>query len=376
MRVPFNRVYLTGREHDYVAAALGGSLAGDGEFTRRCQTWLESALACHRVLLTPSCTAALELAALLAGVATGDEVIMPSYTFVSTANAFALRGATPVFVDIRPDTLNLDEALLEAAITPRTRAIVPVHYGGVACEMDAILELARRHGLRVIEDDAQGLMARYRGQALGSFGDFAAVSFHATKNLVAGEGGALIVNDASQLERAEILREKGTNRSAFFRGQVDKYTWVDVGSSFLPSELTAAFLLAQLEDAQAITQRRLALWQTYHEAFAPLEAEGLARRPRVPAHCAHNAHLYYLLLPDLARRTRFIARMREAGIETPFHYVPLHDTPLGRRLGRTSAPLVNTDALAERLVRLPLWPGLEAQQPAVIAAALRALDAR
>ncbi len=375
MRVPFNRVYLTGREHGYVAAAMSGGLAGDGEFTRRCQTWLESALACRRALLTPSCTAALELAALLAGVAPGDEVIMPSYTFVSTANAFALRGATPVFVDIRPDTLNLDETLLEAAITPRTRAIVPVHYGGVACEMDAILEVARRHGLLVIEDDAQGLMAGYRGRALGSFGDFAAVSFHATKNLVAGEGGALLVNDASQLERAEILREKGTNRSAFFRGQVDKYTWVDVGSSFLPNELTAAFLLAQLEDAQAITQRRLALWQTYHEAFAPLEADGLVRRPRVPAHCTHNAHLYYLLLPDLARRTHFIARMREAGIETPFHYVPLHDTPLGRRLGRTSAPLVHTGALAERLVRLPLWLGLEAQQPAVIEAALRALDA-
>jgi len=375
MRVPFNRAYLTGREEGYVTAAMRGRLAGDGDFTRRCHAWLETATGAHKALLTHSCTAALEMAALLAELAPGDEVIMPSYTFVSTANAFVLRGATPVFVDVRADTLNLDETLIDAAITARTRAIVPVHYGGVACEMDAIMATAERHDLLVIEDDAQGLMARYKGRALGSLGHLAAVSFHETKNLVAGEGGALLVNAPRYAARAEIIREKGTNRSAYFRGQVDKYSWVDVGSSFLPGEMNAAFLLAQFEEAESITQRRRALWDAYHDAFAALEAEGRVRRPGVPAHCEHNAHLYYLLLPDLAQRTRFIAHMREAGIETPFHYVPLHAAPQGLKRGRAQGDLRHTVELADRLVRLPLWVGLEADQPAVIDAAIRAIAA-
>ena len=336
MRIPFNKPYLTGREAGHIADALQGQLSGDGSFTKRCHAWLVEQTGCPKALLTHSCTAALEMSALLADVGPGDEVIMPSFTFVSTANAFALRGATPVFVDIRPDTLNLDETLLEAAITPRTKAIVPVHYAGVACEMDAIMALAARHRLLVIEDDAQGLMARYRGRPLGSFGHLATLSFHETKNIVAGEGGALLINDSRFADRAEIIREKGTNRSAFFRGQVDKYSWVDIGSSYLPGELVAAFLLAQLEDAVSITQRRLALWQQYHEAFAELERLGRVRRPIVPAHCEHNAHLYYLLFEDLAARSRFIDGMRDLQIDTVFHYVPLHSAPVGRRLGRVS----------------------------------------
>ena len=366
MRIPFNKPYLTGREAGHIADALQGQLSGDGSFTKRCHAWLVEQTGCPKALLTHSCTAALEMSALLADVGPGDEVIMPSFTFVSTANAFALRGATPVFVDIRPDTLNLDETLLEAAITPRTKAIVPVHYAGVACEMDAIMALAARHRLLVIEDDAQGLMARYRGRPLGSIGHLATLSFHETKNIVAGEGGALLINDPRFADRAEIIREKGTNRSAFFRGQVDKYSWVDIGSSYLPGELVAAFLLAQLEDAVSITQRRLALWQEYHDAFAGLERQGRVRRPIVPAHCEHNAHLYYLLFEDLAARTRFIDGMRELHIDTVFHYVPLHSAPVGRRLGRVSGELPQTQSLSDRLVRLPLWPGLEPQQERVI----------
>ena len=366
MRIPFNKPYLTGREAGHIADALQGQLSGDGSFTKRCHAWLVEQTGCPKALLTHSCTAALEMSALLADVGPGDEVIMPSFTFVSTANAFALRGATPVFVDIRPDTLNLDETLLEAAITPRTKAIVPVHYAGVACEMDTIMALAARHRLLVIEDDAQGLMARYRGRPLGSFGHLATLSFHETKNIVAGEGGALLINDSRFADRAEIIREKGTNRSAFFRGQVDKYSWVDIGSSYLPGELVAAFLLAQLEDAVSITQRRLALWQQYHEAFAELERQGRVRRPIVPAHCEHNAHLYYLLFEDLAARSRFIDGMRDLQIDTVFHYVPLHSAPVGRRLGRVSGELPQTQSLSDRLVRLPLWPGLEPQQERVI----------
>lgn len=371
MRIPFNKPYLTGREAGHLAESLQGQLSGDGSFTKRCHAWLVTHTECAKALLTHSCTAALEMAALLADVGPGDEVILPSFTFVSTANAFALRGATPVFVDIRPDTLNLDETLLEAAITPRTKVIVPVHYAGVACEMDDIMALAARHRLLVIEDDAQGLMARYRGRPLGSIGHLATLSFHETKNIVAGEGGALLINESRFADRAEIIREKGTNRSAFFRGQVDKYSWVDIGSSYLPGELVAAFLLAQLEDAQAITQRRLALWQRYHEAFAELERQGRVRRPIVPAHCEHNAHLYYLLFEDLAARTRFIADMRAADIDTVFHYVPLHSSPVGQRLGRTSGELPHTQAVSDRLVRLPLWPGLEPLQARVIDAVLR-----
>ena len=371
MRIPFNKPYLTGREAGHIAEALQGQLSGDGSFTKRCHARLVAHTGCAKALLTHSCTAALEMAALLAEVGPGDEVILPSFTFVSTANAFALRGATPVFVDIRPDTLNLDETLLEAAMTPRTKAIVPVHYAGVACEMDDIMALAARHRLLVIEDDAQGLMARYRGRPLGSIGHLATLSFHETKNIVAGEGGALLINESRFADRAEIIREKGTNRSAFFRGQVDKYSWVDIGSSYLPGELVAAFLLAQLEDAQAITQRRLALWQRYHEAFAELERQGRVRRPIVPAHCEHNAHLYYLLFEDLAARTRFMADMRAADIDTVFHYVPLHSSPVGQRLGRTSGELPHTQAVSDRLVRLPLWPGLEPLQARVIDAVLR-----
>ena len=373
MRVPFNKAYLTGREVSYVTEALGGRLAGDGPFTQRCHAWITERIGCHKSLLTHSCTAALEMAALLSGVGPGDEIIMPSYTFVSTANAFVLRGATPVFVDIRPDTLNLDETLIEAAISPRTRAIVPVHYAGVGCEMDAIMAIAGRHGLLVIEDDAQGLMATYRGRPLGSIGHLAALSFHETKNIVAGEGGALLINDPRYAERAEIIREKGTNRSAFFRGQVDKYTWVDIGSSFLPGELTAAVLLAQCEEAEAITRRRRAIWHAYDEAFAALDARGVVRRPVIPPHCDHNAHLYYLLFADLAARTRFIAGMREAGVDTAFHYVPLHESPVGRRVGRAHGDLRHTCEISERLVRLPLWPGLESRLPTVIERAIRLL---
>jgi len=355
-RIPFNRPYMTGRELAYIAQAhANGHLSGDGPFTKRCNAWLEQTTGARRALLTHSCTAALEMAALLLDLEPGDEVIMPSFTFVSTANAFVLRGAVPVFVDIRADTLNIDENLIEAAITPRTRAICVVHYAGVGCEMDAIGAIAARHGLAIVEDAAQGILATYRGRPLGAIGGLGALSFHETKNLISGEGGALLVNDARFAERAEIIREKGTNRSQFFRGQVDKYTWVDVGSSYLPSEILAAFLAAQIEEADAINARRLALWNRYHDAFAPLEAAGRLRRPIVPAHCTHNAHMYYLLLDDLDARTRFIAALKANDIHPVFHYVPLHSAPAGRKFGRTSGDLAITDATGERLVRLPLW---------------------
>jgi dTDP-4-amino-4,6-dideoxygalactose transaminase len=354
--IPFNKPYMTGRELWYIAQAHAkGHLAGDGDFTRRCHAWLEDATGCAKALLTHSCTAGLEMAALLAGIGAGDEVIMPSYTFVSTANAFVLRGGVPVFVDIRGDTLNLDESRIEAAITPRTRAIVPVHYAGVGCEMDAIMAVAERHGLLVIEDAAQGTLSEYRGRPLGSIGQMAALSFHETKNVISGEGGALLVNDARFAERAEIVREKGTDRAKFFRGQVDKYSWVDIGSSYLPSELVAAFLWAQMEAAAEMTSRRLAIWDTYHRAFEPLEAEGLARRPVIPAHCKHNAHMYYLLLPDLEGRTRFIEGLRRRGVMAVFHYVPLHSAPAGVRFGRAEGRFEVTQAVSDRLVRLPLW---------------------
>ncbi len=354
--IPFNRPYMTGRELDYIAEAHAhGHLAGDGIFTKRCHAWLERTTGARRALLTHSCTAALEMAALLLDLEPGDEVIMPSFTFVSTANAFALRGAVPVFVDIRPDTLNIDENLIEAAITPRTRAICVVHYAGVGCEMDAIGSIAARHGLAIVEDAAQGILATYRDRPLGAIGAFGALSFHETKNIIAGEGGALLVNDPHFVERAEIIREKGTNRAQFFRGQVDKYTWVDIGSSYLPSEILAAFLAAQIEEAEAITTRRLALWNHYHEALAPLEAAGRLRRPVVPAHCTHNAHMYYVLLDGLDARTRFIAALKSDDIHPVFHYVPLHSAPAGRNYGRTSGDLGVTERTSERLVRLPLW---------------------
>jgi dTDP-4-amino-4,6-dideoxygalactose transaminase len=356
MRIPFNKPYMTGKELDYIQQAhTDGHLSGDGSFTKRCNAWLEQHTGCKKALLTHSCTGALEMAALLLDLAPGDEVIMPSFTFVSTANAFVLRGAVPVFVDIRADTLNIDETLIEAAITPKTRAICVVHYAGVGCEMDAIMDIASRHNLLVVEDAAQGIMSSYKGRPLGSAGALAAVSFHETKNVIAGEGGALLINDERFIERAEILREKGTNRSKFFRGQVDKYTWVDVGSSYLPSEIVAAFLAAQMEEAETITQRRLAIWAQYHAAFAELEARGRLRRPVIPLHCAHNAHMYYLLLPNLTQRTAFIDGLKAEDIGTVFHYIPLHSSPAGRKYCRTATPMTATDATSERLVRLPLW---------------------
>lgn len=373
--IPFNRPYLTGRELEFISEAHeGGHLSGDGQFTQRCCEWLEKGIGSHRSLLTHSCTAALEMAAILAEVGPGDEVIMPSYTFVSTANAFVLRGAVPVFVDVREDTMNLDETLIEQAITDRTRAIVPVHYAGVACEMDAILAIGRKHDLLVIEDAAQGIMSTYKGRPLGGIGQLGTLSFHETKNITCGEGGALLVNDPRLADRAEIIREKGTDRAQFFRGQVDKYTWVDIGSSYLTSELCAAFLWAQVLEVRAITNRRLALWQRYHDAFEPAEARGLLRRPIVPGDCTHNAHMYYLLLPDLDVRSRFIDRMGAAGIGCVFHYVPLHPSPAGSMHGRCATDMDVTNRISEQLVRLPLWVGLEPEQDRVIEQTLAVLE--
>lgn len=358
--IPFNKPFMTGRELWYIAQAhTNGHLSGDGQFTKLCHGWLERKTGSRRALLTHSCTAALEMAALLADLKPGDEVIMPSYTFVTTANAFVLRGAVPVFVDIRPDTLNLDETKIEAAITPRTRVIVPVHYAGVACEMDTIMDIARRHNLIVVEDAAQGILASYKGRPLGSIGHMGTYSFHETKNIVAGEGGALLVNDPALAERAEIIREKGTNRSQFFRGQVDKYTWVDIGSSYLPGEVIAAFLWAQLEEAESINDRRMALWNRYHEALAPLEAEGKLRRHHIPAGVEHNAHMYYILLDSLEHRTNVIAGLKRQGVNSVFHYVPLHSAPFGLTHSRQHGNLHNTTALSDRLLRLPLWVGLD-----------------
>ena len=373
--IPFNKPYMTGRELSYIAQAhANGHLSGDGPYTRACHTWLRGNTGADAALLTHSCTAALEMAALLLDLEPGDEVIMPSYTFVSTANAFALRGAIPVFVDVREDTLNIDESLIEAAITSRTKAICVVHYAGVSCAMDPILEIASRHNLKVVEDAAQAIMSTYKGRPLGTIGDLGTLSFHETKNIISGEGGALLCRDNSYGERAEIIREKGTNRSRFFRGQVDKYTWVDIGSSYLPGEITAAFLLAQMEAAAEITRRRLDIWQRYHSWAAAHESSGRVRRPVVPGDCTHNAHMYYMLLPDQGARTRFIASMREAGVQTVFHYVPLHSSPEGRRIGRTSGNMSITDSHSERLVRLPLWIGVEEHMDTILAAADDALQ--
>jgi dTDP-4-amino-4,6-dideoxygalactose transaminase len=357
--IPFNKPYMTGRELWYIAQAhTNRHLSGDGDFTKKCNTWLETLTGAHKALLTHSCTAALEIGALLSDIRPGDEVIMPSYTFVSTANAFVLRGGVPVFVDVRQDTLNIDEKLIEAAITPRTKAIVPVHYAGVGCEMDAIMDIAKRHNLLVIEDAAQGIMSTYKGRPLGSIGHLGAYSFHETKNIIAGEGGALLVNDIRFAERAETIREKGTNRSQFFRGQVDKYTWVDVGSSYLTGEVIAAFLWAQMEEAEAITEKRLAIWKQYHAVLAPLEAAGKLRRPIIPEGCRQNAHMYYILLESLEKRIELIARLQEQGVNTVFHYVPLHSSPAGMRYGRVVGTMINTESVSNRLLRLPLWVGL------------------
>ncbi|HEY8818383.1 MAG TPA: dTDP-4-amino-4,6-dideoxygalactose transaminase [Candidatus Limnocylindrales bacterium] len=375
--IPFNKPYMTGRELSYIAEAhANGHLAGNGQFSKRCCAWLEERIGSQKALLTHSCTAALEMAAILSGVGVGDEVIMPSFTFVSTANAFVLRGATPVFVDVRPDTLNIDATRIEAAITPRTKAIVPVHYAGVGCDMDEIMEIAARHDLVVIEDAAQGLLADYKGRPLGSIGHMAALSFHETKNIISGEGGALLINDPRFVDRAEVVWEKGTNRSQFFRGQVDKYTWVDLGSSYLPGEIIAAFLWAQMEEADAITARRQRIWADYDAALMDLETAGAVRRPIIPADRSHNAHMYYLLLPDLERRTAFIERLKAAEIQSVFHYIPLHTSPFGRSAGRAVGDMSNTDDASDRLVRLPMWLGLEPQLPGVIAEVIAAAQTR
>lgn len=375
MRVPFNRPFMTGRELTYISQAHANShLSGDGPFTKRCHLWLEQNTGAAKALLTQSCTAALEMAALLLDLQPGDEVIMPSFTFVSTANAFVLRGAVPVFVDIREDTLNIDETQIEAAITTRTKAICVVHYAGVSCDMDAILSVADKHGLAVIEDAAQGLMSTYKGRPLGSMGLLGALSFHETKNVISGEGGALLVNDQALSERAEIIREKGTNRSRFFRGQVDKYTWVDVGSSYLPGEIVSAFLAAQLEEAESITRRRLALWDRYHAWAEPLEREGRLRRPIVPAACEHNAHMYYLLLPSIDARTRFIEQLKQHEVGAVFHYIPLHSSPAGMKYGRAAGQLPVTCNLSDRLVRLPMWLGMEEHMDFIQDVATAALD--
>lgn len=372
--IAFNKPYMTGRETDYIREAhLNRHLSGDGPFTHRCHRALEAMTASPHALLTHSCTAALEMAALLCDLRPGDEVIVPSYTFVSTVNAFALRGAVPVFVDIREDTLNLDERLLEAAITERTRAICVVHYAGVACAMDEIMAIAARHGLMLIEDAAQAILSRYRGRHLGTLGALGTLSFHETKNVICGEGGALLVNDESLFARAEIIREKGTNRSRFFRGEVDKYSWVELGSSFLPGEITAAFLAAQLEEAERLTARRQRIWDTYHAWADAHERDGVVRRPVIPPWCEHNAHMYYLLMPDLQMRTRFITMLRDAGVYAVFHYVPLHSSPAGQRYARTHGELQVTDSVADRLVRMPLWVGLEDELGQVIDAADRSL---
>ena len=357
--LPFNRPHLTGREFANISAAVENlHLSGDGPFTRQCQAWLEARVGCASALLTQSCTAALELAALLLDLRPGDEVIMPSFTFVSTANAFVLRGATPIFVDVRADTLNVDETLIEQAISPATRAIVAVHYAGVPCEMDVIDGLAATRGLALIEDAAQALGSRYRDRAAGSFGNLAAVSFHETKNIVSGEGGALLVNDDRFGQRAEIMREKGTNRSRFLRGEVDKYTWVDIGSSFLPSELTAAFLYAQMQAADEITAHRRAIWSWYYERFEALDRREAVRRPTVPPGCEHNAHMFYLLVPSLETRTRVLSYLNANGVNAVFHYVPLHSSAAGQRYGRVAGSMCNTDAASDRLMRLPLWVGM------------------
>lgn len=367
MTIAFNKPYMSGKEISYISEAHDNSkLAGDGPFTKRCHEWLERVTGTKKALLTHSCTAALEMAALLLNIQPGDEIIMPSYTFVSTANAFVLRGGVPVFVDIRADTLNIDEKLIEAAITPKTKAIVPVHYAGVACEMDVIMGIAKRYSLAVVEDAAQGMMSTYKGRPLGTIGDFGCYSFHETKNVISGEGGALLVNNHKYAERAEIIREKGTNRTQFFRGQVDKYTWVDVGSSYLPGEIVAAFLWAQLEDAEDITIRRLKIWNAYHEAFSKLELQGRIRRPCLVDTGQHNAHMYYLLMNNLQDRTTFISEMNAQNINCVFHYVPLHSAPYGKRVGRVVGDLQVTSEMSERLVRLPLWVGLGEHQSTVI----------
>jgi dTDP-4-amino-4,6-dideoxygalactose transaminase len=371
-KIPFNKPFIAGKELYYIAQAVTlGNISGDGFFTQGCGRLLEERFRVPKALLTPSCTAALEMAATLCGLKTGDEVILPSYTFVSTASAVVRLGARPVFVDIRPDTLNLDERLIEEAITGRTRAIFPVHYAGVSCEMEPVMTLAEKYGLRVVEDAAQGVNARYNGRALGSIGHLGCYSFHETKNYICGEGGALCINDPALVERAEILRDKGTNRKQFFRGQVDKYTWVDVGSSYVPSEICSAFLYAQLEMLDAISERRRRIYLYYREHFQPLEDEGLLRLPRTPEDCHGNYHMFYILLPDRPTRDALMSELNEAGIHAVFHYVPLHTSPVGRTFGYRDGDLPVTEGLSGRLLRLPLFYGITEEEQARVVEAVR-----
>ncbi|MGO9949552.1 MAG: dTDP-4-amino-4,6-dideoxygalactose transaminase [Steroidobacteraceae bacterium] len=360
MQIPFNKPYPSGKEISYIAQAIAaGRLSGDGDFSRRCEHWLEGTLNSVKALLTHSCTAALEMAAILCELEVGDEVIMPAFTHPSTANAVVLRGATPVFVDVRFDTFNIDESLIEPAITSRTKAIIVVHYAGVGCEMDPIMDVARRHNLRVVEDAAQGILTRYKGRYLGTLGDIGALSFHETKNAIAGEGGAILINSPRYVERAEIIREKGTSRAQFFRGEIDKYAWIDMGSSYLPGEIVAAFLLAQLEKIHELTGRRKDIWSRYHQGLEDLELAGFLKRPVIPPSCDHNGHLYYLVMPNPNARSKLIAELRKREISAPFHYVPLHTSPAGLRFGRTHDRLPITERAGECLVRLPIWLGIE-----------------
>ncbi len=357
--INFNIPPCTGKEIEFIEQAIAShKICGDGEFTKKCSKWIEEMTRTSKALLTTSCTHATELAVILSEIGPEDEVIMPSYTFVSTADAFVLRGATPVFVDIRPDTMNIDENLIEDAVTEKTKAIVPVHYAGVSCEMDAIMDIAKRHNLIVIEDAAQGVMSTYKGKALGTIGDYGCYSFHETKNYSMGEGGALLIKDPGKIESAEIIREKGTNRSKFFRGQIDKYTWVEAGSSYLPSELNAAYLWAQLEEAEKINEDRLLSWERYYKAFKPLMEEGRIELPVIPEGCVHNAHMFYIKAKDIGERSRLIQYMKENGIGCVFHYIPLHSAPAGKRFGRFHGEDVYTTKESERLMRLPMYYGL------------------
>lgn len=363
MKINFNIPPVVGNEEVYIRDAIKlRKICGDGTYTKLCDKWLEEKSGAKKVLLTTSCTHALEMAALLIDVKAGDEVIMPSFTFVSTADAFILRGATAVFVDIRPDTMNIDESLIEAAITKRTKAIAPVHYAGVSCEMDVIMDIARRHGLKVVEDAAQGILSTYKGKPLGTIGDYGCYSFHETKNLSMGEGGAILLNDESSIEQAEIIREKGTNRSKFFRGEIDKYTWVAAGSSYLPSELNAAYLYAQLQKAEDINNDRMQSWNLYYEMLKPLKDRGAIELPTVPQHCKHNAHMFYIKTENLNTRTRLLEYLKANGIGAVFHYVPLHSSPAGIKYGRFAGEDKYTTRESERLVRLPMYYGLSKEQ--------------
>ena len=365
--INFNVPPFTGKETEYIMEAVKAQkICGDGQFTKKCNAWLEEKTGAVKALLTTSCTHATEMAALLADVKPGDEVIMPSYTFVSTADAFVLRGATPVFVDIRPDTMNIDEKKIEEAITDKTVGIVPVHYAGVACEMDTIMDIAKRHNLWVIEDAAQGIMSTYKGKALGTFGEFGCFSFHETKNYSMGEGGAILIRDEEKIEDAEILREKGTNRSKFFRGQIDKYTWVNQGSSYLPSDMNAAYLWAQLEMAEKINDYRLSIWEQYWRELTPLAEAGKIELPTVPKDCVHNAHMFYIKAKDIEERSALIGHMKENGVLTVFHYIPLHTAPAGLKFGRFHGEDKYTTKESERLVRLPLYFGLKEEEVSYI----------